>query len=181
MTKELDAAPGDIRALKYRIHELEGEVMGYKRILDEQAAAQCIGKDPLCPCQDGDACHYEGEDAWPVPAQAPAPAYNRDAVVVNLMRLANIDKHLARDIADAAFGPVSHATPFAHEAADAIERLEAENAQLKAELASLREQKPVAWGMENNGLILDIICPDEHDSYEGEYLTPLYAAPGAIK
>lgn len=56
-----------------------------------------------------------------------------------------------------------------------------ENAQLKAELASLREQKPVAWGMENNGLILDIICPDEHDRYEGEYLTPLYAAPGAIK
>ena len=35
-------------------------------------------------------------------AQAAAPAYNRDAVVVNLMRLANIDKHLARDIADAA-------------------------------------------------------------------------------
>ena len=42
-------------------------------------------------------------------AQAAAPAYNRDAVVVNLMRLANIDKHLARDIADAAFGPVSQA------------------------------------------------------------------------
>lgn len=30
----------------------------------------------------------------------------------------------------------SHATPFAHEAADALERLEAENAQLKAELAA---------------------------------------------
>ncbi len=30
-------------------------------------------------------------------AQAAAPAYNRDAVVVNLMRLANIDKHLARE------------------------------------------------------------------------------------
>ena len=36
MTKELDAAPGDIRALKHRIHELEGEVIGYKRILDAQ-------------------------------------------------------------------------------------------------------------------------------------------------
>ena len=34
----------------------------------------------------------------------PATPYNRDAVVVNLMRLANINKHLARDIADAAFG-----------------------------------------------------------------------------
>ena len=37
MTKELDAAPGDIRALKHRIHELEGEVIGYKQILDGQA------------------------------------------------------------------------------------------------------------------------------------------------
>ena len=33
-----------------------------------------------------------------------ATPYNRDAVVVNLMRLANTNKHLARDIADAAFG-----------------------------------------------------------------------------
>lgn len=42
MTKELDAAPGDIRALKYRIHELEGEVIGYKRILDEQGKAKPV-------------------------------------------------------------------------------------------------------------------------------------------
>jgi hypothetical protein len=27
---------GNIRALKYRIHELEGEVIGYKQILDAQ-------------------------------------------------------------------------------------------------------------------------------------------------
>lgn len=26
----------------------------------------CIGNDPTCPCQDGDICHYEGPDAWPV-------------------------------------------------------------------------------------------------------------------
>jgi hypothetical protein len=30
-----EPAHGDIRALKYRIHELEGEVIGYKRILQE--------------------------------------------------------------------------------------------------------------------------------------------------
>ena len=29
-------APGDIRALKHRIHELEGEVLGYKQILSDQ-------------------------------------------------------------------------------------------------------------------------------------------------
>ncbi len=28
---------------------------------------KCIGNDPLCPCQDGDMCHYEGPDAWPIP------------------------------------------------------------------------------------------------------------------
>ena len=28
---------GDIRALKYRIHELEGEVIGYKRMIEESA------------------------------------------------------------------------------------------------------------------------------------------------
>lgn len=27
----------------------------------------CLGNDPLCPCQDGDMCHYRGPDAWPVP------------------------------------------------------------------------------------------------------------------
>ena len=26
----------------------------------------CIGSDPTCPCQDGDPCHYKGENAWPV-------------------------------------------------------------------------------------------------------------------
>lgn len=26
----------------------------------------CVGNDPLCPCRDGDLCHYRGKDAWPV-------------------------------------------------------------------------------------------------------------------
>lgn len=35
---------GDIRALKHRIHELEGEVVGYKQILDTQPEpAKCDG------------------------------------------------------------------------------------------------------------------------------------------
>lgn len=35
----------------------------------------CIGNNPTCPCQDGDACHYrdtETTKAWPVP-QAERP------------------------------------------------------------------------------------------------------------
>ena len=35
-----EPAIGDIRALKHRIHELEGEVIGYKRILDAQPAQE---------------------------------------------------------------------------------------------------------------------------------------------
>lgn len=34
----------------------------------------CIGKDPRCPCQDGDACHYKdcgGTKARPVPKAEP--------------------------------------------------------------------------------------------------------------
>ena len=36
-------------------------------------------------------------------------------------------------------------TSLLQDGADAIEKLEAENAQLKAELAAMREQKPVAY------------------------------------
>lgn len=41
--------------------------------------------------------------------------------------------------------------------------------------------EPVAWGMRDKttGLILDVICPDEHESFEGDYTVPLFAAPVA--
>lgn len=34
----------------------------------------CLGHDPLCPCQDGDICHYvdnpwDGTKAMPIPAE----------------------------------------------------------------------------------------------------------------
>jgi hypothetical protein len=39
-----------------------------------QQAEPCVGKDPRCPCQDGDACHYKdcgSTKAWPVPQAEP--------------------------------------------------------------------------------------------------------------
>lgn len=33
----------------------------------EMTSATCKYGDQSCPCQDGDACHYEGKDAWPPP------------------------------------------------------------------------------------------------------------------
>ena len=40
--------------------------------------------------------------------------------------------------------------------------------------------EPVAWAMlRADGLILDVIAPEEHESYAGQYTVPLYAAPPA--
>ena len=47
---------------------------------------------------------------------------------------------------------------------------------LDAEIAQSVE--PVAWAMRRaDGLVLDVICPDEHESHEGEYKMPLYLHP----
>ena len=39
------------------------------------------------------------------------------------------------------------------------------------------KDEPVAWGMEKDGVILDVICPDEHEREEGAYIIPLYTTP----
>jgi len=39
------------------------------------------------------------------------------------------------------------------------------------------KDEPVAWGMETDGLIYDVICPAEHEREEGEYTIPLYTTP----
>ena len=48
--------------------------------------------------------------------------------------------------------------------------------QLRQALAQ-PEQKPVAWGMVKDGLILDVICAEEHAREPGDYTIPLYTAP----
>ena len=38
--------------------------------------------------------------------------------------------------------------------------------------------QPVAWAMiRPDGLVLDVITPEEHERHAGEYTMPLYAAP----
>ena len=62
----------------------------------------CIGKDPQCPCQDGDACHYKdcgGTKALPVAQPEQEPSQWREMVVVTLVR-EGINKHKARELAD---------------------------------------------------------------------------------
>jgi len=41
------------------------ECVAYARSLGVRR--NCPGKDSTCPCQDGDSCHYEGPNAWPIP------------------------------------------------------------------------------------------------------------------
>jgi len=73
-----------------------------RRVQDEQPAKPCIGKDPRCPCQDGDACHYKdcgSTKALPVAQPEQEPSQWRDMIVVSLVR-EGIDKHRARELAD---------------------------------------------------------------------------------
>ena len=40
------------------------------------------------------------------------------------------------------------------------------------------EQEPVAWGMQRkDGVIIDVICPEEHSREPGDYTISLYTAP----
>jgi hypothetical protein len=41
----------------------------------------------------------------------------------------------------------------------------------------MTKDEPVAWGMEKDGVILDVICPAEHEREEGSYTVPLYTTP----
>jgi len=38
----------------------------------------------------------------------------------------------------------------------------------------MTKDEPIAWGMEKNGVIIDVICHAEHEREEGEYTIPLY-------
>lgn len=51
--------------------------------MNDDTTTACIGSDPTCPCQDGDACHYkdaaDGTKAMPVirtPAKPPIVGAN---------------------------------------------------------------------------------------------------------
>jgi hypothetical protein len=58
----------------------------------------------------------------------------------------------------------------------AVDRMNAWSQALRAALAEPDE--PIAWAMpRSDGLILDVICPEEHARMPGQYTVPLYAHP----
>ena len=68
---------------------------------------------------------------------------------------------------------------LAKEYRDAIDDHGPKRQALRAAIEqALTPGEPVAWAMKRkDGLLLDIITPEEHESYEGEYTVPLYTAP----
>jgi hypothetical protein len=51
-------------------------------------------------------------------------------------------------------------------------------AEAQALIEASQKQTPCAFAMRrDDGLVLDVICPDEHESHEGEYTLPLYSTP----
>ncbi len=55
--------PGDLSDLRRAVDAASA-------LLSTSPGEPCIGHDPLCPCQDGDSCHYvdtEDTKAWPIP------------------------------------------------------------------------------------------------------------------
>ena len=48
---------------------------------------------------------------------------------------------------------------------------------LRVSLANQPADTPVAWGMLSKGVIVDAICPKEHDREEGDYTVALYRRP----
>lgn len=66
--------PDRERAAIERLYSAEFDAYAHPAPAAPQAEP-CIGNDPICPCQDGDACHYkdaaDGTKAWPVPQAEP--------------------------------------------------------------------------------------------------------------
>lgn len=58
----------------------------YDEMIECREATKCKYGDPLCPCQDGDLCHYEGKN----------PMKRREATIEDLMQAqADCNKHMS--------------------------------------------------------------------------------------
>lgn len=54
---------------RWSYHDLPAMARALKEAAPVPASdAACKYGDPSCPCQDGDSCHYEGENPWTPPA-----------------------------------------------------------------------------------------------------------------
>ena len=91
-------------------------------------------------------------------------ALGDDPKIIRLQRLCNLAvAHEARDLALVQ----NLLKEYGLQALDVVEAFKAQNGA-----------EPVAWAMHReDGLVFDVICPEEHQSYEGKYTLPLFTHP----
>jgi len=67
------------RACNATLHHMEQVINEMQRLLVDAAMVAprvlvvCKHGDPLCPCPDGDMCHYEGPNPWKAAADSTKP------------------------------------------------------------------------------------------------------------
>ena len=124
----------------------------------EQQAESCVGKDPRCPCQDGDACHYKDcgdTKALPVPVAQPEQKPVSHSVIAGALFdfmgwLTSRPERLALSRVDDASPAVDAITDFAK-----MRGLSLDDARVldwhTTPPAAQPEQEPVAYYHPRNG------------------------------
>lgn len=146
--------------------------------------APCVGKDPQCPCQDGDPCHYKDHgatkampvrpDAPPV-ASVPVPAHCQKCGNSGLLRShgGHNPETMTFDYCDCQHGQHANPkdTPAPDDAAELQGRIDnvlAENATLRAELASMTNRKGDAVAAHGNAEAARMIVSAERDQLRAQ-------------
>ena len=117
-------------------------------------------------------------DRWVRKSHSPVSSIARDELKAEVTRMEEQarEKHEYEEAAEF----YAECGPNPNSLKNWIIDTKAKLATLEAEKAELEKQEPVAWGLHrNDGLILDVICHEEHESHEGDYTVPLYLSAGA--
>jgi hypothetical protein len=104
-----EPAIGDIRALKHRIHELEGEIIGYKRLLDAQPAQEPVGEVTEVT-GSGFKCEFSQRLAAGTKLYAAPPQPAQDPVAWQCLGSAHFRKKLPKNADITAWNPL-YTTP----------------------------------------------------------------------
>ena len=74
----IDRCEHGVLLMKGTGHQIDGNLWCRAAV-----GAECFGGDPACPCQDGDLCHYRGDNASPpIHTTSELPDHQRPGVAV---------------------------------------------------------------------------------------------------
>lgn len=99
----------------------------------------CRGDDPTCPCHDGDACHYRGENAWKTPLEKEVERLRTQCDGLGQAALNNGQDLLLKENEVERLRADSESRRLLLEASNEAMKLQREeNERLRAELATAR-------------------------------------------